>query len=37
MVGDGPGGEVRIEAWGDDDLELLERLVGDRAMMTYVG
>jgi RimJ/RimL family protein N-acetyltransferase len=29
--------EVRLEAWGPDDLLLLERLVGDPAMMEHLG
>jgi RimJ/RimL family protein N-acetyltransferase len=28
---------VRLEAWGPEDFELLKRLVGDPAMMTYLG
>ena len=29
--------DVRLEAWGPGDLELLERLVGDPAMMEHLG
>ncbi|HEV2013138.1 MAG TPA: GNAT family N-acetyltransferase [Candidatus Dormibacteraeota bacterium] len=28
---------VRIEPWGADDLSLLQKLVGDRAMMEHLG
>lgn len=28
---------IRIEPWGEDDLGLLERLVGDSAMMEHLG
>ena len=35
MTGDHPS--VRIEPWGDGDLPLLERLVGDPAMMAHLG
>jgi RimJ/RimL family protein N-acetyltransferase len=28
---------VRIEPWSDDDLPLLERLLGDPAMMAHLG
>ncbi len=37
MVEDVSGGEVRIEPWREDGLHLLERLVGDPAMMTHLG
>jgi RimJ/RimL family protein N-acetyltransferase len=30
-------GDVRIEAWGEGDLALLEQLVGDPAMMEHLG
>ena len=29
--------EVSLRAWTADDLPLLRGLLGDRAMMTYVG
>ena len=29
--------EFRIELWGDDDLPLLEQLMGDPAMTEYLG
>ena len=35
MTGDHPSS--RIEPWGDGDLPLLERLVGDPAMMAHLG
>ena len=28
---------IRLDAWGPDDLPLLEKTVGDPAMMTYLG
>jgi RimJ/RimL family protein N-acetyltransferase len=31
------GSAVRIEPWGEDDLPLLEKLMGDPAMMEYLG
>jgi RimJ/RimL family protein N-acetyltransferase len=29
--------EIRLEPWGDGDLPLLKRLLGDSAMMTHLG
>ena len=29
--------EYRIEPWGEDDLPLLDRLLGDPAMMEHLG
>ncbi len=33
IIGDG----IRLERWGADDLPLVERLVGDAAMMEHLG
>jgi RimJ/RimL family protein N-acetyltransferase len=37
MVDRVPGDDVRIEAWSQDGLHLLKRLVGDPAMMAHLG
>jgi RimJ/RimL family protein N-acetyltransferase len=37
VVDEREAGAVRIEAWGDGDLALLEQLLGDPAMMEHLG